>query len=137
MTTELVADESVARYDATRPLHRQAFRSACYAPFTTMEFNINGEVVACWKSAKYVLGRIGEQTLDEIWNGPRIREMRSRLKSYDFPEACKWCAWQIRGGDFEEVLAKRYDVLEVDGDGTWPQQFYFNLGISGIVINTG
>ncbi len=61
LTTSGLAEELIQAYDATRPLARKAFRSACYAPFTTLGFSINGEVLACWKSARHVLGRIGER----------------------------------------------------------------------------
>ncbi|MBN1586928.1 MAG: twitch domain-containing radical SAM protein [Candidatus Omnitrophica bacterium] len=115
-------------YDQNRNFDGKAFRAACYAPFTTLEFNVNGEVVACWKSARYVLGRIGESSLDEIWKGEALRNMRTRLLNYDFPEECEWCAWQMRAGDLTDILARRYDFLDVEPESQWPQQFYFNLG---------
>ena len=114
-------------YDARRPLASKPFRSVCYAPFTTLEFTVNGEVVACWRSASYVLGRIGEETLDEIWRGPKIAALREVLKQYRFLDSCRWCQWQIQTGDVTGVQANRYDFLDVDADAQWPKQFYFSI----------
>ena len=121
-------DHVVRAYDATRSLQHQPFRAACYAPFTTLEFTVNGEVVACWRSAQYVLGRVGEETLDAIWNGPRIQALREHLGRYEFLECCRSCHWQIGTGDVESVQSRWYDFLDAEPAARWPRQFYFSLG---------
>ena len=116
-------------YDTGRPMQTKAFASACYAPFTTLEFGINGDVIACWKSAKYILGHIPDNAIDEIWHGEAVRRMRAALREYRFDHGCDWCGWQVKVGDFQNVYARHYDYMTVEeSKAQWPQNFFFNIG---------
>ncbi len=62
--------------DGQTPLNPR--RIACPFPFYTMAVNANGLVSPCmddW-SHKAVIGDSNKETLQEIWNGPRLREFR-------------------------------------------------------------
>lgn len=62
--------------DGQTPLNSK--RIACPFPFYTMAINANGLISPCpddW-SHKAAIGDSNAQTLQEIWNGPRLREFR-------------------------------------------------------------
>src|SRR6188474_3482809 len=92
--------ETIEAYDKTRNFTGKAFRSACYAPFASLYFSIGGNVVACCKNQAYVLGNVREQSLDEIWRGPRIAALRKALIGYNLKAGCGHCEWQIEGGNY-------------------------------------
>lgn len=117
----------LARFDAGRSIGHQPFRSACYAPFVSMYFHTNGDVVACCKSAHHRLGNVARQRLRDIWNGERMAAMREALRDDRFGDACRFCAWQVQGHQ-EHVHAKIYDPLPVtDGGELWPRRLDFTM----------
>lgn len=117
----------LARFDAGRSIGHQPFRSACYAPFVSMYFHTNGDVVACCKSAHHRLGNVTRQRLRDIWNGERMAAMREALRDDRFGDACRFCAWQVQGHQ-EHVHAKIYDPLPVtDGGELWPRRLDFTM----------
>ena len=68
---------ALRRYHAARSLDQQPFQSACYAPFVSLYFHTNGDVVACCKSTHHRLGNVTRQSLAEIWHGERATAMRA------------------------------------------------------------
>jgi radical SAM protein with 4Fe4S-binding SPASM domain len=117
----------LARFDAGRSIGHQPFRAACYAPFVSMYFHTNGDVVACCKSAHHRLGNVARQRLRDIWTGERMAAMREALRDYRLGDACRFCAWQVQGHQ-EHVHAKIYDPLPVtDGEDLWPRRLDFTM----------
>ena len=115
-------------YDAQRDLGNKAFKAGCYSPWVSLYLNTLGNISACCRSMHVPLGNIAEQSLDEIWNGERIRTMRENLQRYDFSGGCEFCGWMIEGGDYEGTIARLFDEFQVDSESTlWPQQMEFAL----------
>jgi MoaA/NifB/PqqE/SkfB family radical SAM enzyme/Flp pilus assembly protein TadD len=115
-------------YDASRDFSRKAFRAGCYAPFVSLYFNTVGDVVACCKNQTYVLGNVGESSLDEIWRGARIGRLREAMKRYDFGLGCGHCEWQIKGGDHAGVYTRIFEEFAVDSEvPEWPAMMEFTL----------
>jgi len=48
----------------------------CYNPFGNLFFNSAGNVIACCRSHKYVLGTYPEQSIKDIWFGDKAEKMR-------------------------------------------------------------
>ncbi|MEZ6038652.1 MAG: tetratricopeptide repeat protein [Planctomycetota bacterium] len=120
-------NDALRRWDQRREIGAIPFRSACYAPFASLYFHTNGDVVACCKSTHHVLGNVQQQRLPEIWRGERIREMREALRGYSFGDSCSFCRWQIDSGH-EHVHAAIYDSLQVsDGPEPWPRRMDFTM----------
>lgn len=120
--------KTIAAYEASRPqLAKQPFRSACYAPHTSMFFHTNGDVVACCKNITYVLGNVGTESLDQIWRGRKAEAMRKALREYKFGVGCEFCEWQIRGGQFDQVYATVFDPLQATVDSEWPGRMEFTV----------
>ncbi|MCA8941310.1 MAG: SPASM domain-containing protein, partial [Planctomycetes bacterium] len=109
-------------------MSRRPFPSACYAPFTSLYFNTNGDVVACCKNTSYVLGNVATESLDEIWHGKRIKALRKALADYRFGLGCEFCEWQIDARQFDQAYTKIFDELPLRGpDPEWPSMLEFTI----------
>jgi radical SAM protein with 4Fe4S-binding SPASM domain len=114
-------------YDATRDFSRKAFRSGCYAPFSSLYFTPIGEVKACCKTP-YVLGNIASERLDDIWNGKRAMAMRQALRNYRFQAGCHFCEWQIDSGRYQGSHTMVFEPLPIDDpEARWPRQLEFAI----------
>jgi radical SAM protein with 4Fe4S-binding SPASM domain len=115
-------------YNSSRDLSGKPFDSFCYAPFGSLFFNPLGNVVACCRSSAFILGNVKNESISQIWNGGKIRDLRRALSSYNLPPACEFCRWQVEKGDFTNVSAKSFDMLKVkDLDNIKPVQMEFAL----------
>ncbi len=66
-------------YNATRDFSQKTLHSACYAPWVSLYFDTMGNVQACCQNTKFPVGNIALQTIDEIWQGKKIRTLRKAL----------------------------------------------------------
>ncbi|MFY9345811.1 MAG: tetratricopeptide repeat protein [Planctomycetota bacterium] len=125
----MIDDRTIAAYDAARPeLAKKPFRSACYAPYTSLYFNTNGDVIACCKNTTYVLGNVADERLADIWRGKKAQAMRKALRAYKFGTGCEFCEWQVKGGQYDQVYARVFDVLPVRGEAAeWPSRLEFTV----------
>lgn len=65
-----------------------------FCSMATYHFKVapTGKVYPCCRAPEdLVMGNVNEQSVDEIWNGPKYREFRRRMFSGDYPETCKTC----------------------------------------------
>jgi MoaA/NifB/PqqE/SkfB family radical SAM enzyme len=78
--------------------------SLCRRPWSLMYFTANGRALPCCIAPfsqhgydNYTLGHAGQQSLQEIWNGPAYREFRAALLSDKPPKACANCGlrWSL------------------------------------------
>jgi radical SAM protein with 4Fe4S-binding SPASM domain len=95
---------------ATEPgesLARKADRnpwSLCRRPWAVMYFTANGRALPCCIAPfsqngyeNYTLGDATQETLREIWNGPRYQDFRAALQSESPPKSCASCGlrWSL------------------------------------------
>lgn len=78
--------------------------SLCRRPWTVMYFTANGRALPCCIAPfsqhgyeNYTLGDATQETLREIWNGPRYQSFREGLLSDQPPQACANCGlrWSL------------------------------------------
>ncbi len=81
----------------------------CAAPSSTLYFAPDGRVLACCVNNAHPLGRIGEQTLREIWQGARIEELRRALSAGDFSVGCEECGERAAAGNRAWSNAPQFD----------------------------
>jgi radical SAM protein with 4Fe4S-binding SPASM domain len=62
----------------------------CPAPWESAVILGNGDVAACCVPGT-VMGNLNEQSMEEIWSGPRYREFRVRINSPSPPRPCSIC----------------------------------------------
>ncbi|HWJ63276.1 MAG TPA: radical SAM protein [Acidimicrobiales bacterium] len=80
---------------------------ACRAPFTSLHVDQFGDTRPCCQSSR-VLGNVADQTLDEIWTGESLAELRTAIAEGDLSLGCEHCEWAGRGGR-ETTYAVRFD----------------------------
>jgi MoaA/NifB/PqqE/SkfB family radical SAM enzyme len=89
---------SLTPQDAARPW------SLCRRPWTLMYFTALGRAIPCCIAPfsmrgydSFTLGDATQQSLREIWNGPRYQEFRGALLSDSPPRACAGCGlrWSL------------------------------------------
>lgn len=126
----------IEEFDRLRPIEDKPFRSACYAPFSSLDFDANGFVRSCGVTRDYVLGDLRDETLAEIWSGFRATQLRDALRCYDMASGCEFCETRIvQGGDFPSHFPghlfhqKHFDSIPVTGDSEFlPTHLTFRLG---------
>ncbi len=74
----------------------RAYMGHCPIPFSSANILHNGDVLMCvhdW-ARKEVIGNVRDATLAELWNGPRMRELRTLIKARRYTEspACQDCS---------------------------------------------
>jgi MoaA/NifB/PqqE/SkfB family radical SAM enzyme len=120
-------NEQIEAYDGPRDFSDKAFHSLCYAPFTSLYFDTSGNVRACCHNTAYLLGNISEQSIDEIWRGPKLEALRQSLSEYDVSFGCGFCGDQIDNG-YAQPSPRRWDRFPVSSAAPeWPQQFEFSM----------
>jgi radical SAM protein with 4Fe4S-binding SPASM domain len=94
-TMKIRDDELSLGHRAGRFMFRKWMRH-CPAPFATTNILHNGDVLMCvhdW-ARKEIVGNVREHTLEEVWNGPRMREIRKLVaeRRYGESPACRDCS---------------------------------------------
>jgi MoaA/NifB/PqqE/SkfB family radical SAM enzyme len=78
--------------------------SLCRRPWTLMYFTAHGRAIPCCVAPfsmrgydSFTLGNATQQSLREIWNGPRYQDFRRALLSLEPPKACASCGlrWSL------------------------------------------
>ena len=98
----------------------------CGAPATNLFLRPDGEVRACCRNDR-VLGRIGEQSLSDIWRGVRRGELRPAVDGGDLSLGCSACGEEIDAEGAAHAYPRVFDAFVPDPDGLWPSRIEFNL----------
>jgi MoaA/NifB/PqqE/SkfB family radical SAM enzyme len=86
------------------PLHGAGSYQACRRPWTLMYITAHGNVLPCCISpftgvpyGEIVLGNIFNESVEEIWNGPRYQAWRRGMTGGSPPAACSGCGegWSL------------------------------------------
>jgi radical SAM protein with 4Fe4S-binding SPASM domain len=104
------------------------FYSACYAPFTSLHIEPNGNVKACCMNQWHHLGNLEAASLRSIWEGPALQQLRDALVERDFAHGCESCASEIRRGSPDSAERRVFDSFRVSGQRpAWPSNLEFAL----------
>jgi MoaA/NifB/PqqE/SkfB family radical SAM enzyme len=123
--------DAFAAFDATRDFSKKAVEALCYAPFTNLWFDRRGDAMVCCWSWRFPVGNVLKDTMDEIWHGPRIQELRAKLSNYEFVKACDFCRFQTEEGVYDGAKMRQFDRFDVAGaDPEWPRQIEFSISNS-------
>lgn len=102
-----LSKEQVRQYNQQRSKDSKGL--ICHAPFVNLNFEQNGNVTACCYNRTFVLGTYPENSIQEIWNGEKIKELRDFIKSGDLSGGCSACGEVIESGNFLSSKAKYFD----------------------------
>jgi MoaA/NifB/PqqE/SkfB family radical SAM enzyme len=121
---------TLTAYDQARNFSNKAVRSLCYAPYTTLYFDVRGDVRVCCHNWAHPAGNILKNSIDEIWHGLRIKILREALKDYKFGPGCDFCKFQT-AETFANTAMRYYDAFAVPDEAPlWPQQLQFSISNS-------
>ncbi len=81
----------------------------CYAPSVNLNFEQNGNATACCYNRRFILGRYPKDSLQDIWNGDRVQELRELLRNNDLSKGCQLCEEQLLAGNFSGLRARSFD----------------------------
>ncbi len=70
---------------------RVVWDNRCYIPWFVMEILANGDVIPLTRCIYLKMGNVYENSLAEIWNGPKFMEFRKHLKKHKRFPVCKRC----------------------------------------------
>ena len=128
MVTTMDALSALKEYDARRDFSEKAFRSACYAPHTSLYFDTAGDVRVCCHNWSHLAGSISRQTIREIWEGEGIRKIRRAVEAYNFEAGCGFCKWQLAADSLVNLPMAKWDLLPVASeDEPWPSMMEFSM----------
>ncbi len=85
----------------------------CNAPFTSMYFRPDGAVSPCCFNTEFIYGRYPEASIEEIWNGKKIREFRNFIKSNDLSHGCDICRRMIVVNNLQSPGIQHYKDLPI------------------------
>lgn len=87
-------------------------KGSCMAPwFGQLLVRQSGKVSLCCAAPQYVLGNLQENSLQEIWNGQRMREVREDFNKGRIPRVCGFC----HGFHFENYPSNAFTALRGAG----------------------
>ncbi|MFZ4432485.1 MAG: radical SAM protein [Microthrixaceae bacterium] len=120
-------DLDLTEYHRRRDVAHQPFRSACYAPFVGMSFDMNGSVSVCAFTRTTPLGQVGSTPLLDMWRGSAVAALRDAVVRDDLAYACTRCAEEIAGGNVSGSLAAGFDQFPAARVPEWPTRMEFAL----------
>jgi molybdenum cofactor biosynthesis enzyme MoaA len=118
----------IARLEKTRHLSHQNVKALCYAPFTNVYFNNFGMALVCCWSAKMPVGNVLTDSMDQIWHGRAISELRDLFVRYEFGAGCDFCLFQLAEGVVESARLTKFDRFQAAGFApAHPRQMEFSI----------
>ena len=103
----MIRRKTLKAYNASRP--KEARHAICHAPFSSLNFEQNGNITACCFNRIHVLGNIKTHSITEAWTGPKAQALRKSIQKRDLSGGCKLCQELIQAGNFDGSRAKHYD----------------------------
>ena len=104
-----VSEDKIAAYNAQRSVKNTD--SLCYAPYVNLYFGRLGKVYACCHNRDHYVGLYPQQSIQEIWNGEKITELRNHLKANNLSLGCQHCQYDMDVCNYSQVAANHFDKL--------------------------
>ena len=81
----------------------------CHAPYKSLYFSFDGSIHSCCVNRKHVLGTYPDQSLQEVWNGEKRKELKRHINHRDLSLGCQECKYYLENRNFDDLRAKYYD----------------------------
>lgn len=108
----MLTPDIIQAYNTTR---QTAYKSLlCHAPFVNINFEPNGNMVACCYNRKEVLGRFPQNTIKEAWTGAAAEKLRANIRNNNLGGGCNTCQQLILAGNYKGTKAYHYDSFAVE-----------------------
>ncbi len=99
----------ISSYNKARPFGPQKY--LCFAPYKSLYFGTDGNVIACCYNRKHILGNYPSETLNDIWIGKALNKLRKSIENNDLSLGCHGCLDQLNDGNFGAILSINYDKI--------------------------
>lgn len=87
---------------------RERFPQFCSMSTSYVKIEPDGRVFPCCRGPRELeMGNVHEQSLEQIWNGPKYREFRRRMFAQDYPEVCRTCDVLVANPHFDKSCLQR------------------------------
>ncbi|MCB9204919.1 MAG: radical SAM protein [Flavobacteriales bacterium] len=101
-------DETALRnYNDSRKL--ESTQLVCHAPFNSMYFMPEGEIVPCCYNRSHLYGKFPSTSVNQAWFGAEAIAFREKIIKKQFDVGCVRCLDQINAGNHWGVHARIYD----------------------------
>lgn len=101
----------------------------CQAPFKSLRFEHSGKFIASCFNRGYILGEFPKDSIESVWNGTKLNELRNSLSKNDFSKGCQNCGKSINSGFKSLSGSYQYEYLKSwNNDLNYPVMFDFEIG---------
>lgn len=101
----------------------------CQAPFKSLRFEHSGKFIASCFNRGYILGEFPKDSIESVWNGTKLSELRNSLSKNDFSKGCQSCGKSIISGFKSLSGSYQYEYLKsLKNDLNYPVMFDFEIG---------
>jgi MoaA/NifB/PqqE/SkfB family radical SAM enzyme len=104
--------EIISQYNEHRKIGARS--KICHAPFSSINFEQNGNMTACCFNRVNILGKYPENTIEEAWKGENANLLRKKIDNLDLSGGCKLCGILIKSGNYKGSKAIYYDEYAQD-----------------------
>ncbi len=103
----MLSPRALQKYNNSRGLKDTSV--VCHAPFNSMYFMPEGQMVPCCYNRSHLYGRYPEVTVEQAWFGAEAVAFREMILKRRFDVGCSRCLDQITVGNHSGVHARIYD----------------------------
>lgn len=101
----------------------------CQAPFKSLRFEHSGKFIASCFNRGYILGEFPKDSIESVWKGTKLNELRNSLSKNDFSKGCQNCGKSINSGFKSLSGSYQYNYLKSwNNDLNYPVMFDFEIG---------
>lgn len=98
----------------------------CNAPFRSLLFIPTGEMMVCHYNRGYQLGKYPNNSIEEVWQGDKLKALRNCITNHDLSAGCQACFYDLSIKNFRALGASKYDFIPANGPG-FPSLMEFQL----------
>lgn len=103
----MLSKETIEAYNRIRTKTDKSV--LCHAPFSSINFEQNGNMTACCYNRTHVLGTYPANSIMEAWTGEKAEELREYMRNNSLEGGCIACKEQLLSGNFHGSKALYYD----------------------------
>lgn len=89
---------------------RKIVGTLCQAPHTNLYLGHKGIASVCCANRSYIIGEYPKDSLKDIWNSEKLKELRKELDNFSFKKGCFQCSYFLEMEKFKLLKITHYDI---------------------------
>jgi radical SAM protein with 4Fe4S-binding SPASM domain len=85
----------------------------CAIPWTHLEIESNGDISPCCMTDDYILGNVKQDSLNDVFHGKALQELRNSLLVGERPKTCQGC-WNLEEKNLTSIRMHNVKRLKKD-----------------------